>query len=282
MLVIVIGSAEIPRPIAWEMDEEECSSFDRLKTAINTGINKYSRTMKGRNDFENFIICGEQTIINRETMKEVPKCSSLVVIAAKQIHLDHCRKKIDRPAIDWDDRHKTIKNRFLSEEFELELANTGFINPYPTSKNRIVTCTTCMVDQDIVDDYIPILDQHAYVNPYCSKLRLLGHEMTNMGGNISLWIKELANITRRCYSFERSWASLIKRTRLPDKDTIYEKADLRCIVCREDQPTILNLPCAHLNLCVKCYKAQIQIKQTDRKRCEVCKEIIKISCKILN
>ena len=177
MLIIVIGSAEITRPLAWEIDEKECASFDRLKTAINTGINKHSRPLRGRNDFENFIICGEQTIINRETMNEVPNCSSLVVISAKQINPAGLKKKIDRPVIEWEDRHRTLQNRFLSEKFERELADTGFMNPQPT-QSRVVTCTTCMMDQEIVDDYIPILDQHAYINPYCSKLKLLIFSLT--------------------------------------------------------------------------------------------------------
>ena len=280
MLIIVIGSAEINRPIAWELEDIECSSFDRLKNEINTKINKFSQNLKGKNDFENFLICGEKKIITRDTMNEITNCSSLVVIPAKQIQYTNLKKKGDRPIMNWKDRYQTVQNQYTSEKLEKELSDTGFANLHQNTKSKIVTCTTCMVDQKVLDDYIPILDQHAYVNPYCAKLKLLGHEMTNMGPNLSTWIRELANMTRRCYSFERSWISFIKRTRLPDKDTLYEKADLRCVICREDQPTILNLPCAHLNLCVKCYK--LQISKYERKKCEVCKEKIKMSCRILN
>ena len=279
MLVIAIGGPEIPKGITWLIDDKECLSYDRLKLAIKTGVEKKMKTTN-KIEFENFLICGENRVITRDCIEEAIHSVSLVIVPARKLRRPLGRMKTDKAPRDWNERMTSLENSFGNTRIEESLADVGFYNLYPNGKEKIINCTTCLTHQRFTNDFLPALDQHALVNPRCPKLSALGNEMIDITANISSWLKELCNIARRCNHIEETWDTLMFNQRLPKQGVEYEKTDLKCVICRTNQPSILRLPCLHLNLCIPCY--QQKLKFSDNGKCEICQEKIHMSCRVMN
>ena len=233
-----------------------------------------------RIEFENFLICGENRVITQECIEDAIHSASLVIVPAKKQRRTFGRIKVDKVPHNWKERMTGLENNFGNIRIEEAIADAGFYNPYPSGKEKMINCTTCNTHQRFSDEFLPVLDQHALVNPRCSKLSLLGNEMVEISSNISFWLRELCNMARRCNYVEEMWDTLVFNQRLPKQGVEYENVDLKCVICRTNQPSILRLPCLHLNLCIPCY--QEKLKYNDTGKCEICQEKIHMSCKILN
>ena len=269
--------------ICWEIPDEDFKTFDRLKTAIKKGIEKNIKSSIQRRNFDDFIMCGENVVINRENIiseQDTTRLNDIVIIPARPMNRPIFRKRIEKQIREWKDRYETLENDFLSPKIEVQLADAGFINVYPNSRENIFTCTTCNIDQKLIDDFLPVVDQHALTNPRCPKLNFLNNNTAQVGGNISLWIRELSTIARRCIKLEAAWDNIKKHAKLPAADEETKNIELICVTCKKNQPIILRLPCFHLNLCGECHT--LQMRHGNPTNCEICCTEIEMSCRIYN